>query len=111
MDSVHKKILLAHATGVDMIHTCEIIRIEAISNYSKLYFSNGKTLVVAKVLKWVDFKLEPAGFIRIHRSHLINLSAIVSVTQNSVHLVSLEQIVISKRKKITCLQKLRSLAA
>jgi DNA-binding LytR/AlgR family response regulator len=49
-----------------------IIRIEAISNYSKLYFSNGKTLVVAKVLRWFEERLPQAQFLRTHRTHIIN---------------------------------------
>jgi hypothetical protein len=41
--------------GIHVIEISNIVRKEAISNYSKLYFTNGKTLVVAKVLS--DLKI------------------------------------------------------
>jgi two-component system, LytTR family, response regulator len=73
-------LLLPTSKGIEAIDISTIVRIEAISNYSKLYFTNGKTLVVAKVLQWFDLTLNPSSqseegscmFLRIHRSHLIN---------------------------------------
>ena len=58
--------------GKEQIPFNKILRIEAISNYSKLYFTDGKTLVVSKVLQWFEDQLVNDCFIRVHRSHLIN---------------------------------------
>ncbi len=58
--------------GKELIPLSTILRIEAISNYSKLYFADGKTLVVSKVLQWFEEQLVNDFFIRVHRSHLIN---------------------------------------
>ncbi len=58
--------------GKELIPLNKILRIEAVSNYSKLYFEDGKTLVVSKVLQWFEEKLVNDYFIRVHRSHLIN---------------------------------------
>lgn len=57
----------------DLVVTAdEIIRVEAMSNYSRIYFADGNKLVTAKVLQWFE-NLLPAGmFVRVHRSHLIN---------------------------------------
>ena len=55
--------------GVEFIDTSTIIRIEAKSNYSKLHFVNGKSLLVAKVLGWFEGKLPADQFVRIHRTH------------------------------------------
>lgn len=60
------------STGDYLIDTNTIIRIEASSNYSRLFFTNGKTLLTAKLLKWFEEKLQSASFTRLHRSHLIN---------------------------------------
>jgi two-component system, LytTR family, response regulator len=65
-------LLLPSCKGLETIDISTIVRIEAISNYSKLYFANGKTLVVAKVLRWFENALTGWQFIRIHRGHLIN---------------------------------------
>jgi two-component system, LytTR family, response regulator len=106
--------LLHTCTGTELITISNIIRIEAISNYSKLFFANGKTLVVAKVLKWFDKLLSDKGFIRIHRSHLINLSCINSYNNNNQHkiiLQNLEEIDISRRKRSSIIKKLTITAA
>jgi two-component system, LytTR family, response regulator len=68
----HSYLLLPSCKGLETIDINSIVRIEAISNYSKLYFENGKTLVVAKVLRWFENALTGRQFIRIHRTHLIN---------------------------------------
>jgi hypothetical protein len=51
MITAHNILLLPNSTSTAVIAINNIIRIEAISNYSRLFFVNGKTLVVAKVLK------------------------------------------------------------
>ena len=113
--------LLPTCTGIELITISNIIRIEAISNYSKLFFANAcaatggsKTLVVAKVLKWFDVLLAEKGFIRIHRSHLINLSCISSYNNNNQHKIILqnkEEINISKRKRRSIIKRLAIMAA
>jgi Chaperone of endosialidase/LytTr DNA-binding domain/Head domain of trimeric autotransporter adhesin len=65
-------IMLNTSTGKLFIDTSSIVRIEASSNYSKLYFSNGRMIVASKVLKWFEEKLQHQSFIRLHRSHLVN---------------------------------------
>ena len=42
-------ILLCTVYSSELINVDNIVRIEAMSSYSKIYFSNGKSLVVAKV--------------------------------------------------------------
>jgi two-component system, LytTR family, response regulator len=113
--------LLPTCTGMELITISNIIRIEAISNYSKLFFTNAcpasggrKTLVVAKVLKWFDELLAEKGFIRIHRSHLINLSCINSYNNNNQHKIILqnqEQINISRRKRSSIIKRLAIMPA
>lgn len=108
--------LLPTCTGTELITISNIIRIEAISNYSKLFFANAcpasggsKTLVVAKVLKWFDELLSDKGFIRIHRSHLINLSCINSYNNYNQHKIILqnqEEIDISRRKRSRIIKRL-----
>ncbi len=114
-------LLLPTCTGIELITISNIIRIEAISNYSKLFFANAcpasggsKTLVVAKVLKWFDVLLAEKGFIRIHRSHLINLSCINSYNNNNQHKIILqnrEEIDISRRKRSSIIKRLAIMPA
>jgi two-component system, LytTR family, response regulator len=91
-------ILISHAAGAEIISNNTIVRVEAISNYSKLYFSCGRTLVVAKVLKWFDTELAGQGFIRIHRRHLVNQNSVTMLQGNFMRLQNNEVLQISKRK-------------
>jgi two-component system, LytTR family, response regulator len=102
-------LLLPTSTGVEVITINNIVRIEAVSNYSKLFFASNcavtisrNTLVVAKVLKWFDALLADKGFVRIHRSHLVNLSYVNSYnrSRHKIILQNQEQIVIPRRKRI-----------
>jgi two-component system, LytTR family, response regulator len=102
-------LLLPTSTGAEVITISNIVRIEAVSNYSKLFFANNcsvsisrNTLVVAKVLKWFDALLADKGFVRIHRSHLVNLSYVNSYnrSRDKIILQNQEQIIIPRRKRI-----------
>jgi two-component system LytT family response regulator len=89
------------------IHIDSIIRIEASSNYSKIYCT-GQSLpiVVAKVLRWFAETLPQHSFARVHRSHLVNKGYIVGISKDRVILESGTEIGISRRKRKTCLDKL-----
>ncbi len=96
------------STGNILIDTDTILRVEASPNYSKLFLTNGKVVVIAKLLKWFEDKLRPASFIRLHRSHLINnryLKLCVYAEKNVV-LQNEKVIPVSRRRKKSVLQKL-----
>ncbi len=98
----HPSFLLPTCKGIQVITIDSIIRIEGISNYSKLFFLDGKTLVVAKLLKWFEEKLTEKKFARIHKTHLINTKFIcqyVGGTGGKVGLSNGEWVPVSKRKK------------
>ena len=54
------------------VNTSNIIRLEAKSNYTYVFFKDQPPVLMAKVLRIYDEMLRPHGFIRTHRSHLIN---------------------------------------
>jgi two-component system, LytTR family, response regulator len=107
-------LLLSTNTGMQVIDINAIIRIQSISNYSKLFFSNGKTLVVAKVLKWFEESLSVNQFIRVHRTHLLNKNFIYQYSNKrggKVKLANGDWIDVSRRKKTFVRQCLYSPAA
>ena len=69
----NKMLFLNTSEGKLYIGTDNIIRIQAMSNYCKLFFANGDTLVTAKILRWFQERLPGETFTRPHRSHLVNL--------------------------------------
>lgn len=112
-------LLLPTCKGIEIINISTIVRIEAISNYSKLYYANGKTLVVAKVLHWFEECLAPLSFgeglgvrsfLRIHRTHLVNKKFIQCYHSGKVKLLTGDLIDVAKRKKSFFLKNWHSAA-
>ena len=126
MNIIHQQpeiLLLPTCKGIEAIYIHEIVRIEALSNYSKLFFANNKTLVVAKVLRWFEERLliapQTSGlhvetFLRIHRKHLINKNFIrqyVSGKGAKIELNTGERFDVSKRKRTEFLKCWYTIAA
>lgn len=68
------KITLYHSQGFKIIDLKNIIRMEALSNYTLFYFIDGTEYTDSKTLKFYDELLSNSNFIRIHKSHMINLN-------------------------------------
>lgn len=90
----------------DLLHPFQpahILRVEALSNYSKVYFSNRPSaLVLSVTLMRIEEQLPSTTFLRIHRSHLVNKEYIKQVTGGEAKVVELqtgESISVSRRKQ------------
>ncbi len=66
-------IALPEMNGFSIVKIKDIVRCEGERNYSRVYFRNGKSILVSRTLLEFDNLLVPHGFYRIHRSHLVNL--------------------------------------
>ena len=66
-------IALPEINGFTIIKVKDIIRCEGERNYSRIHFTDGKSLLISRTLLEFDNLLVPHGFFRIHRSHLISL--------------------------------------
>lgn len=71
-----EKLVLSVQDGFEIIQVNDIIHIDSDSNYSTLYIENNKTIVIARTLKDFESTLKEKGFLRVHHSHLVNLSKI-----------------------------------
>jgi two-component system, LytTR family, response regulator len=69
------------------IDTRNIIRIEADRNYSWVHVRGELPFIHSKSLSHFEKQLEPAGFLRVHHSHLINPSSIKGYNKNSTELL------------------------
>ena len=100
-------ILVPSDRGLQVINVHSIIRVQSISNYSKLFFKNGKTLVVAKVLRWFEERLAAHQFVRIHRTHLVNRSCLRTYNNSNtveIELTNGEKFTVARRKRNLFLQ-------
>src|SRR5690606_15430140 len=96
------KITISTNDGVEFYEIKSIIRIESSSNYSKVFFMDGKSILVTKLLKELEETLLPYRFFRIHNSHLINLNYLKKYIRGDGGQVVLENneiIDVSRRKK------------
>lgn len=92
---------------VEFVAPNQIIRLEAISNYTRIYFSNSKPILMAKVLHEYESLLRPYGFLRTHRSHLVNVDHIEKVGQDdTLQMKGAGQVMISRRKRSTVLARI-----
>jgi len=87
--------------GLQKIPAAKILRIEASSNYSRIFFCDQKnTLLTTKILHWFECNLSDQGFIRTHKSHLVNPLYIKTLCLQTSRLTlqSGEHIAVSRRK-------------
>lgn len=95
-----EQLFIPTSQGIKAVMTENIIRIEANSNYCRVYFTNSQPLTVAKVLHWFEEKLPEQYFYRIHHGHIVNCLFISEVSYTSqLTLTNGEQLQASRRKK------------
>jgi two-component system LytT family response regulator len=68
-----QRLAVATTEGTHFIPLAELLRIEALSNYAKIIVKNSKPITVSKTLKDLEEMLPAKMFLRIHKSHLVNL--------------------------------------
>jgi two-component system LytT family response regulator len=85
---------------VMMVQSSLIVRLEAQSNYTCIYFTDRPPVIMARVLKLYDEMLKPHGFIRIHRTHLINPQYVQDLDRpGKVQMIDQSLADISRRKR------------
>jgi len=107
----HSTISIATSGGKYFFSPGEIVRLEASSNYTNIYFSNKKKMVTAKVLKEFEVMLEPFGFVRTHRTHLVNRQHILCITTDGIIIMKDSSVAeISRRMKSGVMRTLKNAA-
>lgn len=77
-----KKIAIKSSEGTDIVKIKDIMYIKAASSYTEVFLNTGQKLFTTKKLKEFE-KLEHIGlFLKIHRSHIININFINKINKN-----------------------------
>ncbi len=66
------RLALPTKEGVHFLMPHEIVRCEAVGNYTKFFTDKNRTYLISKTLGEYDTLLTPHNFIRTHKSHLVN---------------------------------------
>ena len=107
-----KKIVLKEMETHHVIQVDDIILCVAEGSYTRIYIKNQKDIIVSKHLKEYESLLEPFGFVRVHRSHLINLDKVLRYDKSDGGVLQMEEgltVAVSVRKKDKLSQMLKEL--
>lgn len=100
LSNKEKKLALTGVTDIQYVALDEIIRLQAERNYTRFYFTDGKTFVSARTLKEYEELLPYGEFIRTHRTHLINKRFVAQYDREGYLLLKDgSRVEVSRRKK------------
>jgi len=105
----HMKILLPTVEGIYFVKKSDIIKVEAMSNYSIFYQVSGTKIIVSKTLKEYEPLLERDNFIRVNRSVIVNLDYVLRYKKGDGGTLELEdgsEIEVSSSKKSLVVERL-----
>ena len=95
------KITIPLQNGFEVLQMEDILYCQADDNYTQIYLKKGKRLV-SKTLKYFEDSLVNNGFVRVHKSYLVNVNEITEYKKGkggSIVLSSGKEIMVSPSKK------------
>lgn len=105
VNTVSEKITLPQQDGFEVVDVNDILYCKADDNYTEIHFQHTKKLV-SKTLKYFENTLTNGAFVRIHKSYLVNVNAIVKYRKGkggSVVLSNGKEVLVSASKKANLL--------
>jgi len=72
-----KKIVLPLQDGFEVVNIRDIVSCEAHDNFTDFHFKAHPKMMICRTLKFYEELLKDSGFLRVHKSHLINLDHVV----------------------------------
>ncbi|WEK34046.1 MAG: LytTR family DNA-binding domain-containing protein [Candidatus Pseudobacter hemicellulosilyticus] len=109
LKSSTNRLPLPTAEGIYVVDRNNIIRVEAMSNYSVFLLVDNKKIVVSKTLKEYEAILDDDRFMRINRSMIINLEYVVKYRKGDGGTLELSdgtEVEVSAQKKDLLLKRL-----
>ena len=76
-----KKIVLPLIDGFEVVKIEDILYCVANDNFTDFYFKSKHKMMICRTLKFYEELLVDSGFLRVHKSHLVNLEQIVKYTR------------------------------
>jgi two-component system LytT family response regulator len=95
---------------IEFIDVKSIIHCRGEGNYSHVFLENGNHVLVAKTLIEFEELLQEHGFIRTHKSHLVNLKHVNAYVKSDGGMLQLsngEKVAVSRRRKEQVLKMLK----
>ncbi len=108
-ESSSKTVALPEINGFAIVNIDDIVRCEGKRNYTRIIFKEASEKIVSRTLLEFEHLLAPLGFVRIHRSHLVNIINVVRYLKSEGGMVELktgELLKVSPKHKENLLNKL-----
>jgi two-component system LytT family response regulator len=94
------RLALPTKEGVHFLVPQDIIRCEAMGNYTRFFATNNRRYIISRTLAEYDALLTPYNFIRTHKSHLVNKNHISFIDHDGfVVLKDGTKVEVSRRRK------------
>ncbi len=103
------RLALPTAEGIHLVKKDDVIRIEAMSNYSIFFLNNLSKIIVSRTLKEFEMLLENTQLFRVNRSVIVNLDYVVKYKKGeggTLELVDGSEIEVSPNKKKQLMDRL-----
>lgn len=103
------KLALSTSEGTFFYLPEQIVRLEGESNYTRFFFTEKKPMLSSKTLKEFEDILTSHGFVRIHKSHLVNRKHITNLSGDGVlTMADQSKVEISRRRRAEVAEFLKS---
>lgn len=102
-----KTITIRSHQGINIIELCELIFLQADNSYTTFMLKSGEKIVSSKPLKEYEDMLQNRGFFRTHKSYIVNLLYVSSISKSEgdyVVMKSKDKVPLSVRRKETFTQ-------
>ncbi|PWT77564.1 MAG: DNA-binding response regulator [Bacteroidetes bacterium] len=104
------KLCIPSLKGFQVVELKDILFCEASGSYTNFYFDNKSSICTAKPIHEYEGLLQDAGFVRIHKSFLVNLRHIKEYLRGeggSVILSNGKELEVSRRKKESFIESMK----
>ncbi|MBV1887719.1 MAG: LytTR family DNA-binding domain-containing protein [Urechidicola sp.] len=103
---VEDKITIPTQHGFEVLEMKDILYCKADDNYTQIFMSDNKTKLVSKTLKYFEIILSDNGFVRIHKSYLVNVNFVKTYKKGkggTIELSNGKELSVAPSKKATLL--------
>lgn len=104
-----QKITLHHHKGYNVVDIDQIVRLEADGNYTTLFMADMEKIVSSKPIRDFEEILDDHVFVRVHKSHMINLRYMTQYMQEDTGYVMLSgghKVEVSRRRSAILLDRI-----
>jgi two-component system LytT family response regulator len=79
-ESKNYRLALQTRSGIKLVSPSEIVRCEGHNNYTHFFLTDNTVIITSRTIKEYDEILSGHNFLRVHKSHLVNLSFVEALT-------------------------------